>query len=70
MDICNAAYRDRIAQILNLAVRVGECRPQGKVVAVRIARPREVDPVTGYLLSQLGRRLSRSRCDRVGLLAV
>ncbi len=36
-DICYATYGDRITQILNLALRVGERRPLGKVRAVRIA---------------------------------
>jgi hypothetical protein len=37
MEICHAAHGDRIAQILNLALRVGKCVPRGKVWAVRIA---------------------------------
>ena len=45
MDIRNAANDDRIAQILNLALRIGERRPRGKAGAVWIARSREVDPV-------------------------
>src|SRR5580658_1625852 len=52
MDIRNAANGDRIAQILNLALRIDERRPQGKARAVWIARSCEVDPVARHLLSQ------------------
>ena len=36
-DICYATYGDRITQILDLGLRVGERRPLGKIRAVRIA---------------------------------
>jgi hypothetical protein len=53
MDIRNAANGERIAQILNLALRIGERRPRGKARAIWIVPSREVDPVAGHLLSQL-----------------
>ncbi len=53
MDVGNAADGDRIAQILNLALRISELRPRGKTRAVWIARSREVIPVAGHLFSQL-----------------
>jgi len=37
VDIRNASNGDRIAQILNLALRVGKRRPRGKTLVVRIA---------------------------------
>lgn len=53
MDIRDAANGDRIAQILNLAFRIGERRPRRKTRPVWIAGSRKVDPVAGHLLSQL-----------------
>src|SRR5260370_39619680 len=53
MDIRNAANGDRIAQILNLVLRISEHRPRGKARAIWITRSREVGPVAGHLLRQL-----------------
>src|ERR1039457_5441759 len=52
IDISHPVHGDRIAEIQNLALPVGERWPRGKG-AVRIARPGEVDPVAGYFLGHL-----------------
>ena len=41
---------DRITEIQDLSIRVIKCRPQGEPGTIRIARLREVDPVSGNLV--------------------
>src|SRR5271169_3393324 len=52
LKIRHSTDRDRIGEILDLSLRVGERRPRGKARAVWIARLREVDPVVGHLAGQ------------------
>ncbi len=53
LDIRHATNGDRIGEMLDFALRVGERRPRGEARPVRIARLREVGPLAGHLLSQL-----------------
>lgn len=58
IDIRHTVNGDRIADIQNLAIRIGERRPLRKTPTVRISRLREVDPVAGHLLGHSPVRLA------------
>src|ERR1039458_3004905 len=52
LDGRDLASGDWIAEILDVARRIRECRPRGQAQSVRITRLGEVDPIAGYLVGQ------------------
>lgn len=53
LHIRHIARGRRIAEILDLAVLAGKRAPSWEAPAIRIAGPREIDPVAGYFLGQI-----------------